>query len=257
MSPRNPLSGLRVVITRPQPQADAFESALQATGAIPILFPTIQIAPIHPNPELDAALGQLSTYDWIVFTSVNGVRVVLARMAELHIPSTALAPGGVAAIGPATAEALHKNGIDVRLQPDEYIAEAIVAGLIAQGNVANRRFLLLRADIARRTLRDQLVAAGAFVAEIPVYRTVRGAPSAEAYAQLRGGVDILTFTSSSTVRFFFDLLGDEAHSIASAAAVACIGPVTAQTAREMGLTVSCIAGEYTVPGLLAALQEPR
>ena len=168
---------------------------------------------------------------------------------------SALGTRQIAVIGPATAATLAHYGLQVALQPDEYIAESIFESLVQKGAVSGKHFLLLRADIARITLRQQLESAGAVVDEIPVYRTIRGEPDPTAYAQLRSGVDIITFTSSSTVRFFFELLGAEADKIAADVLIACIGPITAQTARSFGLNVGIVADEYTVSGLMAALAE--
>jgi len=249
------LSGKRVVITRPAAQAQPFIDALVAAGAKPILFPTIQIVPIKANGPLDSALARLSTYDWIVFTSVNGVNVALERMRMLNIPFDALNARQVAAIGPATSAALSDFGVRITLQPDEYVAEAIVERLAGRRAIAGQRFLLLRADIARSTLREQLIAGGGLVDEIPVYQTVRGQPDPSIFVELRRGIDVITFTSSSTVRFFFALLGDEAIKVAASAQIICIGPITAQTARESGLHVAAIAQDYTVAGLLTVMQE--
>jgi uroporphyrinogen-III synthase len=224
-------------------------------GAIPIIFPTIQIAPLMDNTQLDAALGRLKDYDWVVFTSANGVRVVCDRLQTLGQPLSVLGTRQIAVIGPVTAATLASYGLNAALQPTEYIAESIFEAISQRASIPGKRFLLLRADIARATLCQQLIAAGASADEIPVYRTVRAEPDPTAYAQLRSGVDIITFTSSSTVRFFFELLGAEADRIAANAVIACIGPITAQTARSLGLNVSIVAEEYTITGLMAALAE--
>jgi uroporphyrinogen-III synthase len=250
-----PLAGKRVVITRPEAQTSQLITLLREAGAIPIIFPTITIVPITANDALDLALSKLHAYDWVIFTSANSVRVIVERMAALGLPQAHLNRCQVAVIGPATAAALADQGVHVDLQPHEYVAEAIFEALAARGPLAGRKFLLLRADIARAALREQLAARGAIVEEIPVYRTVCGRADPAAYAELRGGVDVLTFTSSSTVRYFFEMLGGEALTIASHALVACIGPITAQTARGFGLRVDLVANEYTVPGLLNALME--
>jgi uroporphyrinogen-III synthase len=251
--------GKRVVITRPEAQAAGFKAALEAAGANPILFPTIAIAPIPGNAALDAALARLAAeraaYDWVVFTSVNGVEVVFDRMAELGLTPSLFDGCRVAVIGPATAAALSERGVEPSLVPESYVAEGIVAALSARGEIAGRSFLLLRATIARAALRDLLREGGATVKEVPVYETVLGRPEPDAYTALRAGVDVLTFTSSSTVRSFCELLGEEAFAIARAATVACIGPLTEETARACGLRVDVVAEEYTVPGLLAALEE--
>ena len=249
------LSGKRIVITRPATQAQSLIDNLLSFEAVPILFPTIQIAPIQHNPALDLALNHLSHYDWVVFTSANGVRVVVDRLASLGMEATVLNAASIAAIGPATATALQDQAVRVDLQPVEYVAEAIFDELQRRGTVTNNRFLLLRADIARATLREQLIAAGAAVEELPVYYTVCGLPDPAAFVELRHGVDMITFTSSSTVRCFFELLPD-ALEIAAQARIACIGPITAQTARDYGLNVALVAESYTVEGLMTALLQP-
>ena len=250
----DPLMGKRVVVTRAEGQSVQLVAMLREAGAVPIVFPTISIAPLEDTSKLDAALQNLNLYDWIIFTSINGVKNVLARMQALGIPPTAFETCKVAAVGPATEALLRQQGIEVALRPDEYVAEDILAGLLKHGSIAGKRFLLLRVDVARAVLRDQLVAAGATVDEVHVYRTTLGEPDETAYAELRIGVDIITFTSSSTVHNFFTLLGDEAASIISKAVIACIGPITAETAREMGLHVHVVATEYTVRGLMSSLE---
>lgn len=251
----HPLAGQRVAITRPAAQSRALIAGLRATGAIPIAFPTIRIAPLEDYAACDDALRRLAAYDWVVFTSVNGVRVALERMKELGLDPVQLNECHVAAIGPATAARLRAYDVEVSLRPDEYVAEAIVVALLERGPFDGLRFLLLRADIAREALREHLVAHGATVDEVPVYRTALGEPGPQEYAEMRAGVDVITFTSSSTVRNFVELLRDEAPAIAGRARIACIGPITARTARELGLRVDVVAAEYTVPGLLAALAD--
>ncbi len=249
------LSGKRIVITRPEAQAQSFIRLLQEAGAIPIIFPTIEITPLTDTTVLDAVLNRLSTYDWVIFTSVNGVRITCERLQTLQLPLSILNQRQIAVIGPATAATLRGYGLIPALQPGEYIAEAILESLAERGSISGQHFLLLRADIARAALRDGLIEWGAQVDEVAVYHTIRGAPQAHAYAELRAGVDVITFTSSSTVQFFCELLGDDALSIAGRALIACIGPITAQTAREKGLRVDLIANEYTITGLLNALLE--
>ncbi len=251
----HPLAGKRIVATRAEGQTQEFVALLREAGAVPIVFPTIRIVPLDDTHELDAALTRLNEYDWVIFTSVNGVRNVIDRMQALGLSPDILNSRQIAAIGPATEALIRSYGVRTDLRPSEYIAEAIVSDLLARGPVTGTRFLLLRVDIARAVLRQQLTARGALVDEIPVYRTALGQPDAAAYAELRAGVDVITFTSSSTVRHFFELLGGEARPIADKALIACIGPITAQTAREMGLQVGVVATEYTVRGLMAALTE--
>lgn len=251
----HPLAGKRIVVTRPEAQAQQFINRLRQAEAIPIIFPTIEIVPLADTTQLDRALQNLPAYDWVIFTSVNGVHIVCERIKALALPLSLLDTRQIAVIGPATAAILASYGLHAALQPDEYVAEAIVEALSQQGVVMGKRFLLLRADIARAVLREQLIANGALVDELPVYHTVRGQPDPTAFAELRAGVDIITFTSSSTVRFFFQLLNDEAHRITADARIACIGPITAETARQMGLHVDLVAADYTVSGLMMALSE--
>jgi len=254
---RHPLAGLRVVVTRPEGQAQELCSRLRALGAEPILFPTIAIAPPEAGGPLDQAIARLPDYDWVIFTSVNGVDHFWARLVEVSRSSGADGQdelsirARVAAIGPATAEALRQRGAPVHLIPAEYRAEAILDEI---GDVAGQRILLPRADIARPALADGLRAAGAQVDDVSAYRTVRGEPPAAAFDALRAGVDVVIFTSSSTVRHFVSLT--QGLDFGSPL-IACIGPVTAATAREVGLRVDVVAKEYTVDGLLEALKALR
>jgi len=158
--------------------------------------------------------------------------------------------GNIAAIGPATAHALEAHGVAVTLIPDEYVAESIVASI---GDVRGQRILLPRADIAREALALELRQRGAVVDEIAAYRTLPAQPDPSGLAELQRGVDVITFTSSSTVRNFVALVGQEA--ILSHTLIACIGPITANTARELGWRVDIMAREYTMTGLVAALAE--
>jgi uroporphyrinogen-III synthase len=249
-----PLAGLRIVVTRPEDQAGELCDGLRARGAEPVFFPVIAIAAPQPGGPLDQAIAHLPDYDWAIFTSVNGVEHFWARLAEAarladgELPSAPLSRAKIAAIGPKTAEALRARGVKVGLVPGEYRAEAILDEI---GDVRGERVLLPRADIARPELADGLRARGARVDEVPAYHTVPGNPPPAAFEALRAGVDVVTFTSSSTVRHFVALThpldyGDPL--------IACIGPVTADTARELGLRVDVVAEEYTVEGLLKALE---
>lgn len=241
-----PLENKRILITRPRAQAADVYDKLAALGAVPIVFPTIEIAPLADTTRLDDAIRQLDQYQWIVFTSVNGVAAFWERL-DIAGASTQLAQH-IAAIGPATARALEGHGVIVTLIPDEYVAESIVENI---GDVRGQRILLPRADIARETLAIELQQRGARVDEIAAYRTLPAAPDPIGLAELRRGVDVITFTSSSTVRNFVALVGRDAYSPSTL--IACIGPITASTARELGLRVDIMASEYTLDGLIAAL----
>lgn len=227
------LAGRRIVITRPEADALRLADRLRDLGATPIVATAIQIEFTDP-PALDRALAAITEYDWVLFTSRSGVEAVFRRTRSIAGPR-------VAAIGPPTARALAEHGVRADLVPAAYVAEAILDGL---GDVAGLRFLLPRADIARRALADGLRARGGVVDEIAAYRT----RSTGARPTNLGPVDAITFTSSSTVRGFL-----ESGPVPEGAKVVCIGPITAETARRCGLAVSVVAEEYTEDGLIAAL----
>jgi uroporphyrinogen-III synthase len=246
MTETSPLAGKRVVITRPRAQAGALAEKLSALGAQPIVFPTIEIAPMEDAGPLEAALRQLDRYQWVVFTSANGVAAFWER---LNGGAGGAAAGlRFAAVGPATARALEKRGATAAFIPEEYVAESLAAGL---GDVAGRRILLPHAELAREVLADELRARGATVDEIAVYRTLPAAPDPAGLAELKRGVEALTFTSGSAARNFAALAGLPAAG--PRPVVACIGPVTAAAARQAGLPVDVVAAEFTLDGLVAAL----
>ncbi len=241
-----PLAGKRIVITRPRAQAGALADKLAALGAEPILLPMIEIAPMDDYAPLDAALGRLGEYHWLIFTSANAVAVFWARLAG-PLPATTR----LAAVGPATARALEKRGATAAVIPEEYVAESLAAEL---GTVAGQHILLPHAELAREVLADELRQRGATVDEIAVYRTLPAAPDPQGVADLRRGVDAITFTSASAARNFVRALGGEPAD-GRRPAIACIGPITAAGAREAGLPVDVVAGEYTLDGLVTALGE--
>ena len=248
----SPLQGKRIVVTRAQEQASNFSEALTALGATPLLIPTIRVDALPDLSALDVALQQLAAFDWLILTSVNGVAILAERLTQLAIPNSAWQGVQVAAVGSATAEALRAQGILPTFVPEQYVAEAIIDGL---GNVAGQRILLPQAAIARETLAERLVAAGALVDAIPIYQTSAADLDGDALQALGKGVDVITFTSSSTVRNLVTALtaatGSTPHF--ERETIACIGPVTAETARELGLHVDVVATEHTVPGLVTAL----
>lgn len=243
------LRGKRLLITRPRAQTAALCAKLSALGATPIVFPTIEIAPLSDYSRLDDALKNLAHYHWLIFTSVNGVTAVWERLNVLSLNGLQTFTGLVAAIGPATAHALEQRGVTVTLIPDNYVAEAILAHI---GDVRGQSILLPRAEIARETLATELEQRGATVHEIAAYRTLPVAPDPNALAEFQRGVDAILFTSSSTVRNFMALLQHN-HVPVPAVVIACIGPITAQTARELNLSVHIIASTYTTNGLVDAL----
>ena len=245
-------SSLTVLITRPARQAQELAALLRARGFQPVLFPTIDVRPIQPNPALDEALRGIGAYDWVVLTSVNGVRFVWARAEALGVAED-LRRARVAAIGPKTAEALCQRGVEPAFVPSEYIAEAILPGL---GDVRGKRVLLLRALQARPTLAEMITAAGGEAREVPVYDTVPAQPDPAGLEALRRGVDFITFTSPSTVRNFVALVrqaGLDPLALPGAPRVVCIGPITAQAARDLGFPVAAIATPYTAEGIVQAV----
>jgi uroporphyrinogen III methyltransferase/synthase len=250
------LAGRRIAITRPPSQSAALAAQLEALGACVVALPAIAIAPAADTSRLDAALAALATYDWIVFTSVNGVEAVAKRLAALGLEWTARGRARLAAIGPATAAALERRGVPPDLVPGEYIAEGLVTAL---GNVAGQHILLPRADIAREALARELRLRGADLDEIAAYRTVAQllAPDLlERVLDRRQRVDAITFTSSSTVRSLIESLraaGREPYEALDGVTLAAIGPITAATLREHGLEPAVVAAEYTIPGLARAL----
>lgn len=249
---RRPLSGRHIVVTRARAQVSDVAAHLEALGAQVIQYPTIRIiAPADPEP-LRQAVREVERFDWVVFTSVNGVAGFWTELDDAGRDARALAGVRVCAIGPATAGALGNRGIRADLVPERFVAEAVLDALAAH-DLKGREVLLPRAEVARDLLPDGLRAAGARVREVTAYRTV---PDAEGTERMRdalrdGRVDLVTFTASSTVRNFVDLVGTEIGR----AEVATIGPITSGTARELGLPVHVEAREFTIPGLVQSIRD--
>lgn len=253
------LHGKRIAVTRAEEQSAGLLARLRELGAEPVACPAIAFAPPEDFTPLDAAIGRLEHYDWLIVTSANGARALLDRMAALGKPLAALAGLKIGAIGPATAEALAEHGLRASFVPTAYVAESILAEI---GDVAGKRILLPRADIAREALAVGLRARGATVDEIAAYRTVPGSGASALAGVLRAGaLDAITFTSSSTVRYLLDGLEQagisraEARELLAGTAVISIGPITAATAQEQGLRVDAVAREYTADGVVDALLE--
>ena len=254
MTERDPLEGVRVMVTRPRSQAAGLCGLLSQEGAVPIEVPAVAIEPLPDLADLDEALGRLAAYQWVVFTSANAVEVVLERMRGLGGGAAAFANVQVCAIGPGTAAALEDWGLPPAYLPEQYVAEGLVDGLQAR-LASGDRVLLPRAAGARWILTQGLRSAGAVVEEVPIYRAVPPAGLAAcARSALESGVDAVTFTSSSTVRHLVVALDRGAEAL-DGVVVACIGPVTAATAGEAGLRVDVVAREYAVPGLVTALRD--
>jgi uroporphyrinogen III methyltransferase/synthase len=254
-----PLFGKRVLVTRSREQASALSQRLRELGAEPLEYPAIAIAQPKDIAPLDEAIARLPTYDWLIFTSANGVRSLVDRMSEKRLDMQALARLKIAAIGPATAQALARYGLRVDYLPEVYTSEEIAAGI---GDVAGQRILLPRATRAPKQLAQALRGKGAVVDEVAAYRTLAvGAPDELKALLADGQIDIVTFTSSSTVRnLAASLQGLTPADVLSRCLVACIGPVTARTAARLGIRVDVVAKEHTIPGLVeaivAALRQP-
>jgi uroporphyrinogen III methyltransferase/synthase len=252
-----PLAGRTVVVTRAAAQAQRFTELLEASGARVIEAPAIAIGPPVSWEPLDAALTALETFTWVVFTSTNGVLMVDRRLAALGLGWPALGGRRVAAIGPATADALREHGVRVDVVPAEYRAEGLVSRLRPLLSPRDR-ILLPRAAQTRDVLVTELRELGAHVTEVAAYVTRKaegGAPRlAEALAA--GAIDAVTFTSSSTARNFAEAFSDdERHAWRGRVAVASIGPITAATAAEYGLATDIMPAEYTIPALARAIAD--
>jgi uroporphyrinogen III methyltransferase/synthase len=250
---QKPLSGKKILITRAEEQAEDFAQRLRALGAVPIILPTITLLPPESWEPLDRAIRQLECYDWVIFTSVNGVGFFLRRLQQLGYPPQRFTQKTkIAAIGPATAQALQRHGLSIAFMPTRYLAEAIALGL---GDIRNRQILLPRADIARKNLNYQLQNKGASVTEVVAYRTRPASLESKQVQQLfQQGIDIVTFTSASTV---WALMGplQQRRALLHGVIVACIGPIAARAAAEAGLHVDIVAREHTTDGLISAMIE--
>jgi uroporphyrinogen III methyltransferase/synthase len=263
MSSPRPLAGRTIVITRARAQAAEFAAALEAEGARVVACPTIEIVAPESFAPLDEAIENLFGYDWLVFTSTNGVDFFLRRLATLGRDAAALDELRVCAIGAATADRLREAHVHVDVVPDEFKAEGVFAALeayIGGRDCFDRlNFLIPRAAVARDFLPRALEAAGARVDVVTAYRTVRPQTTerAKVEAMLVGGaVDCITFTSSSTVQNFAQLFDthDLGHLLGGVR-VACIGDITAHTAAEHGLKTDIMPHEFTVPALARAIAD--
>src|SRR5438270_6341301 len=264
---KQPLKGFRVLVGRARHQAGAISAELRQRGADVIEIPFIEIRKPRSFQPLDAALKNLDTYDWLILTSVNGVEAMWDRMKKLRLPAirTGLAPKGgrlrVAAIGPATKKAIEQqSGARVDIVPKEYVAESVVRSL--KSKVKGKRVLLVRAKIARDVIPQELRRAGAHVDVVEAYETVVPRTSRTRLQQVmhnpKRHPQIVTFTSSSTVKNFVELLGARKRPKSLAAQLrgiqaASIGPVTSATLRGFGLPVQIAAKEFTIPGLVSAI----
>ncbi|MBU00696.1 MAG: hypothetical protein CME14_05425 [Gemmatimonadetes bacterium] len=246
---QGPLMGKRIVVTRQLERADSLSARLEAQGAQAILCPTIKVIPPASCAEIDRAISRIKVYRWVVFPSANSVRSVFRRMLEIGMSTDRLADVSLAAVGPATRQALEAGGATVSFVPDEYVAERLGETL---NPVADERILVVKADIGEPTLREVLARRGAQVDEVIAYRTVTQPPPENAVIELKRGVDVLTFTSPSTVRGFLEL-GPDWRDVTVGVMIATIGPLTSSAVRDMGVEVQVEAEEHTIDGLVSAL----
>jgi uroporphyrinogen-III synthase len=255
---RQPLTGVRVLIGRARHQANSLSKELNAFGAEVIEIPFIEIRPPRSYKPLDDALKHISDYDWLILTSVNGVDALAARLEHLRIPRKQLISVQIAAIGPATQTAVEMLGLRVSVVPPRYVAESVVESL--RGKVENKRVLLARAKVARDVIPRELRRMGAQVNVVEAYETVLPHSSKRQLQSLMSDPDrrpnVVTFTSSSTVKNFVRLLGGlecPPNIVFDQVQFASIGPITSATLREFGLPVHIETQEYTIPGLVRAI----
>ena len=254
-----PLFGLRVVVTRPRAQAAELVTRLEQMGAESIEVPTIQIVPPKDPAPLDRACAHIGEFDWVVFTSANAVTHFIRRLLSGPGDIRDLQGVRLCAVGPATADALAQHGIRIDLVPEEYRATEVVRALRQDRDLTGTRILLPRADLARDQLPTTLRQAGANVTEVTAYRTtpvdLEDVDSPDIYGLLlERQVDIVTFTSGSSVSNFVKALGtDQAADLLKRVDVACIGPVTAAVATRLDITTTIMPSDYTVPAMVRAI----
>ena len=252
-----PLFGKTIVVTRTRQQASELSIQLRELGARVIEAPTIDLQPAAPGP-IETALAEMHRFDWIVFTSANGVRFTRERLMATGRDARAFGAAKIATIGDATAEAVRRElCLKVDLSPARFVAEALGEAFAEKNEIAGKRFLLLRADIARPLLRERLKEGGAVeVRDVPIYETksTTALPTDLLEALAAGEVDWLTFTSSSTARNFTALLGENYREQMKDVKIASIGPITSQTLRQLKLEPTIEAKTFDLGGLLNAIQ---
>jgi uroporphyrinogen III methyltransferase/synthase len=253
---RRPLFGKRILITRAKEQAAEFSAMLAAYGAEPVDAPTIRMVPPADWAPVDRAIDEIGTYQWVIFTSANGVVRFMTRLRTRGLDARCLAGRRLCCIGPRTALELERFGLTADAIPTDYQAEGLLA-LLGEHDVTNARVLIPRAEVARELLPQELRARGAHVDVVAVYRTILPSSEGQEWHQelVDGRIHVATFTSSSTVRHFVEVLGgaDQAKLLLKRVVVACIGPITGKTAEEYGLAVSILPDQNTIPALAEAI----
>jgi uroporphyrinogen-III synthase len=258
-----PLAGVRVLVGRARHQAGSLSVELRKLGASVLEIPFIEIRKPRSFQPLDSALNDLGNYDWLILTSVNGVEAMWERIGKLRVAKKRWEHLKISAIGPATKKAIEKRGSRVDVVPEEYVAESVVKSL--RRRVKGKRILLVRAKVARDVIPNELRKAGARVDVMEAYETIVPKSSRTrlraALKDPRKRPDVVTFTSSSTVKNFVTLLGASRRARRPAqlqgVTLASIGPVTSATLRELGLGVDVEAKQFTIPGLVKAIVDSR
>ena len=252
---KHPLAGTRILVGRARHQAGSLSSSLRSLGAAVIEVPFIEIRKPHSYAAVDGVLKNIKSYDWLILTSVNGVEAAWQRLRRLRIPRSRLKHLQIAAIGPATKKAIVKHGLKVKMVPEEYVAESVVKGL--REKVKGKRVLLVRAKVARDVIPEELRAAGAEVDVVEAYETVVPEKSRARLRDLLKNAarrpHVVTFTSSSTVRNFAELVSPTKAASMKGIQFASIGPVTSATLRELQMPVAIEAKEFTMGGLVRAI----
>ena len=249
-----PLFGKRVLVTRARSQASRLASRLMELGAVVVECPVITSTSLEDTTELDDALSNLNRYDWVAFASPNGVKQSFDRVDRLGLDSRAFANCKIAAVGPATVKALEVRGLMADLVPDTFTAEGLVESFQSVGETP-KTAVVFKSDIGRETIPNGLRQLGADVTEVAAYRTVLAEDSeSTARAAFQNGIDVVTFTSSSTVKNLRHLLDGDVTLINNSVVV-CMGPVTATTAESFGINVDLIPEEQSIPGIVSAIQQ--
>jgi uroporphyrinogen III methyltransferase / synthase len=250
---REPLFAKRILVTRPIAQAMEVAAALRARGAEPVIAPTIAIVPPDDLRPAHRAIDELAQFKWIVFTSSNGVEAFFSRLSSLNADARYVGASKVAAIGAKTAQTLRRFGVRPDLVPAEFIGEEIARALIEAARLGDR-VLIYRAQNARDVLPQMLADAGLQTTVVAAYKTIF--VDDPEFASKVGTCDAITFSSPSTVSGFAAMLGGDAHAVEASRGktVICIGPITAQAARDAGLHVDAVAREYTADGVIEALE---
>jgi uroporphyrinogen-III synthase len=246
-----PLAGKTVLVTRGKEQAKTFSEKLRQAGATPIEIPLISISPSFHREEIERCVRQLPDYDWLIFTSANGVRFFFPFVKkETPLPK-------VVVVGKKTAAALKAYGVSPAVIPSEFVAEGVIEALKPLVQPRDR-VLFVKGNLARPVLRDALTEMGAEVTELVVYETMLNEAGKEQLLALlrERKLDVMTFTSSSTVQSFSAMVeGEDVLSLLNGCVIACIGPITKETAEKAGLPVHICPDEYTIDGMIKEMEQ--